>query len=264
MPTRPDQVETLSISSQNGRVDFTPQGGYVLQWSVNNPKTGLLVPVLYQGNDIKRTGIPPLVPGYELDIEGVRRHGFGRDSLWVPQTNSTEQAQMMLDTRNVKFSDGETYPKGVQFGIILSVNENGSLDYSFSTANKSQEDVKAGPSVHPYFNVAQKDKPLISFFGIPGLINYFKWDTNTSPDMQYPFAGRMMGIQLADGSTIVIEDLTPGEKGFDRAQLWSLNPKEDAHNHDLVCLEALGRVQTLKPGESMESVLRFSYLFPHH
>ncbi len=256
------RIETGTLISPNGRVDYTNQGALAIQWSPRNPNTGEFVPTFYVGTVQKRKGAQVLAPGYMDDIPKVRTHGFGRDSIWVPEKISDGQIKFLLDTNTVAFQEGERYPLGVKFGVELFLDDNGNLYHKFSAKNDSTEPADTDLSLHTYVAVDHAKKREIKARNVPGLdMSQITWDTE-SPDDTYAF-NRIAMFTLPDGRVLTMRDITNTKKrGYDRLQLWSRNPLEDRADHDFFCPEAIGRFRILQPGESMDSTLRLSIAFP--
>ncbi|HLL60386.1 MAG TPA: hypothetical protein VK338_01595 [Candidatus Nitrosocosmicus sp.] len=260
----PDQqvYDQQIIESRNAQIGINPEGGYVTSWKVRNPQ-GELVDILYQGKTLKRTGIPILFPHFGK-ADGMRPHGFGRDSLWNVSADGN-RTTMTLTSDDISEEAANEYPYSFDAAIIVEVEEDGSMLYHLQVRNMGTENLPLSPGLHPYWKINHNDKPKMKIEGLNGFdATQEEWDTNP-PDTPYEYNGKIT-IDLPD-RVITIEDVTDNQPVVEHVMVWSQTPEKDDFN--LVCVEPVTRLHNaihenpinVAPGDEFNMKIRFSTSF---
>lgn len=252
--------DEYSLISNDSIVSFSTQGGYVSSWKIKNSQTGELEDVLYQGSTIKRSGIPLLFPQF-WEAKGMRKHGFGRDSLWKVAKQYSSSFTMKLTNADLASDAQKEYPHQFEAMIVVQQGKK-SIEYSLHVKNTGTEDLPISPGLHPYWAVPHKDKKGISIEGLPKFhANLVDWDSNP-PDIGYPYQGKIV-VHLPNRQ-ITIEDITPQQPVITHIVVWSQTPKQDDYHY--VCIEPVCGYNhafdmhpiLIKPGKDWQMKLRFS------
>jgi galactose mutarotase-like enzyme len=248
-------MNDLIIRTEKSQLTAIQKGGYVINWKIK--KDGIWHDMLYQGSELKRTGIPILFPQFGKS-EFLPQHGFARDSDWkfLDQTETTISMQLDKYWANQEMTNGYKYDYEAQIDLTL---EEDSFIYQLTVRNVGDKTLPISPGLHPYWEVKHDLKKEVTIEGIEGFdAKEFDWDNNP-PDHYYKFE-KVVRIHLPD-KIISIKDLS-GE--CQNIVVWS-QPLEKP-DHDFICVEPVTRVNygleenpiTIKPGESWEMKLRFS------
>ncbi len=201
--------------------------------------------VLYRPTEtgnVKRWGMPLMIPNFSRLKDGIFKdknttlpiHGFGRNLPWSLVSEQASDATTL--SIQLKGSD-ETrpgYPYEFAFTVTIAVGE-ATLTYTLMMENLSDEAMPIAPGFHPYFSVAQADKPQLVTDGPPGFeVKSFDWDKQP-PDTPYPFPHRVT-VKIPRGGTFVIEELPlNGQYALANMQVWSEPITKP--DHAFVCFE---------------------------
>lgn len=247
-------MNDLIIRTETSQLTAIQEGGYVVSWKIK--KDGLWHDILYQGTELKRTGIPILFPQFGPS-EILSQHGFGRDSRWkfVDQTDTT--ISMMIDNNNANQAMMNGYHYNFEATINLSIEEN-SFIYQLIVKNTGEKHLPIAPGLHPYWEVKHELKKDVTIEGIKHFdATEFDWDLNP-PDNHYGF-DKVVRIHLPD-KIVSIKDLSGV---CENIVVWS-QPLEKP-DHDFICVEPITRVNGLdhnpikiEPQKTWEMKLRFS------
>ncbi|HZS78576.1 MAG TPA: hypothetical protein VFA41_18340 [Ktedonobacteraceae bacterium] len=227
--------------------------------------------VLYrpmETGNVKRWGLPLMIPNFSRLENGIFKekgttlpiHGFGRDLPW-PVTQQDERS-LTMELQSNDFTRA-SYPYDFTFTAHIEAGE-GTLTYTVTMENRSNEKMPIAPGFHPYFTVPQREKSRIASDGPPGFsAQSFDWIEHI-PDNPYPFSHRVT-IQIPEGGTLIIEEIPQdGQYSLHNMQVWSEPPGKP--DHDFVCFEptvgsedALNRPAdrlNIAPGASRRFVLQ--------
>jgi galactose mutarotase-like enzyme len=228
--------------------------------------------VLYRpmatGN-VKRWGLPLMIPNFSRLKNGIFQekhttlpiHGFGRVLPWIVTEQDASSLRMELRSSD---ATRPSYPYEFTFSSTITAGE-GTLAYVVGMENRGQEAMPIAPGFHPYFQVAQQDKPRLLVEGLAGLdAADIDWDTKP-PDTPYPFPHRVTVHFPGRGTLTIEEEPLDGAYSLANMQVWS--EQASAPDHDFVCFEptvssedALNRPQdrlTVAPGETRRISLLF-------
>lgn len=208
------------IQTPNVLVGMRDQGGYVTDWLVRHPETGLMVPMLFvHPEKLKRTGIPPLVPNYGPS-ERLGQHGFGRESNWIYIPVSDTTGKMLLTHEQLSDEARAKYPHKFQSEISVSITGPSSIRYQMFLKNDDNQPIKIVPGIHPYFAVPENERQNVKVHGLPAY-NPGKYDWQQSfPDNEYRFNSRSLTVEMAD-RLITIRRLTGDSDANSRVTIWS-------------------------------------------
>jgi galactose mutarotase-like enzyme len=252
----------MRIGSEASRITINPAGGYVGSWQVKNA-AGDWVDVLYQGQTQKRSGIPLLFPYFGL-AEGMRTHGFGRDSTWRCAADGTT-ATLRLNSGDIDETARQEYPHAFAATVIIQIEADGSLLYHLHVDNTGEQELPLSPGLHPYWAVDHSAKPRINISGIAGFdAASIDW-TNAPPDDGFGYGGKV-SVELP-GKTITIEDVTAGGTVVSNMVVWSQSPQADDYN--FVCVEPVCGLANavhehpilVAPGGEFDMQIRFGVFF---
>lgn len=253
-----------AIYSTNGRVGIHHKGGYLSSWQVMNPKTGLLEDVSYTGSLLKRTGFPILFPYYGK-ADGMKQHGFGRESSWTISEKEKNAFTMTLTSELISADARLTYEHLFAAQIHVELEEDGSLVYDLHVENTGTAALPITPGLHPYFSLLHSDKKKITIDGIKGFdATKTPWDTIKSEEV-FPYTGKT--TLNIPGKEISIEDITKGGKVVKYIIVWS--QAKDAPDKDFICVEPVcggdndihQNPIVVAPGKDWRMTLRFSCKF---
>lgn len=198
--------------------------------------------VLYRPEEtgnVKRWGLPLMIPNFSRLKDGIFQekgttlpiHGFGRNLPW----SVTEQNETSL-TMQLSSSDATwpSYPYEFTFSARILAGE-GTLTYTLTMENRSDEAMPIAPGFHPYFTVAQEEKAALVTNGPPGFaVGDFDWVEHI-PDNPYPFP-HALHLQFPGRGALSIEELPQkGQFSLHNMQVWSEPPTKPDHN--FVCFD---------------------------
>jgi galactose mutarotase-like enzyme len=198
--------------------------------------------VLYRPEEtgnIKRWGMPLMIPNFSRLKNGIFKdkgttlpiHGFGRNLPWTINEQDSTHLRIQLNSSEATRPD---YPYEFTFSANIAVGE-GTLTYTLTMENHSDEAMPIAPGFHPYFSVAQQDKPQIITDGPPGFEpGAFDWDISP-PDNPYPFPHRTL-IQIPQKGTLVIAEL-PQNDVYKLANMQVWSEPANKPDHAFVCFE---------------------------
>lgn len=227
--------------------------------------------VLYrpaETGNVKRWGMPLMIPNFSRLKDGIFKekgttlpiHGFGRNLPWVVVEIEDTRLAMQLTSSDATRTD---YPYEFVFTANIAVGE-GTLTYTLTMENRSDEDMPIAPGFHPYFAVAQAEKADVITDGPPGFdVHGFDWVQHI-PDNPYPFPHHFT-VQFPGGGTLTITEVPQnGKYALANMQVWSEPPTKP--DHDFICFEptvgsedALNRPAdrlTIEPQSSRQIVLQ--------
>lgn len=198
--------------------------------------------VLYrpmETGNIKRWGLPLMIPNFSRLKDGIFQekqttlpiHGFGRLLPWTRLKQEASKLSIELKSSDATRHD---YPYEFTFTATFEASE-GTLNYTLTMENHSDETMPIAPGFHPYFALGQSDKARLNVEGLAGFaVNDFQWDTNP-PNTPYPFA-QQVTIQFPQHGTLTVrEQPTPDGYALKTMQVWTepvLVP-----DHEFVCFE---------------------------
>jgi len=228
----------LVISSGNTAIGVIPELSLVTQFQVDSWE------VLYrpaETGNVKRWGLPLMIPNFSRLKNGIFKekgttlpiHGFGRNLPWTLVTHNEASIVIQLLSSDATRHD---YPYEFTFTATITVGD-GELSYVLQMENRGDETMPIAPGFHPYFIVAQAEKPNIIVDTLPGFaVQNFQWDMKP-PDNPYTFLHHVT-IQIPQHGALTIEEL-PNESGYKlkNMQVWS-EPAEKP-DHNFVCFEPI-------------------------
>ncbi len=229
--------------------------------------------VLYRPQEtgnVKRWGLPLMIPNFSRLKDGIFQekgtslpiHGFGRLLPWSVSEQDERHLVMQLRSSEATRPD---YPYEFTFTAAIAVAE-GSLTYTLTMENRSQETMPIAPGFHPYFSIAQQDKPRLKVEGLPDFAAAaINWDTKP-PDTPYPFPHRVEVIFPGEGRLTIAEEPQDGHYALANMQVWTEPPQRP--DHAFVCFEptvssedALNRPAdrlNIAPGSARQIVLQLT------
>jgi galactose mutarotase-like enzyme len=199
-------------------------------------------PVLYRPSEtgnVKRWGLPLMIPNFSRLKDGIFKekgttlpmHGFGRDFPWTLIAQDESNISIQLTSNDTTRAN---YPYDFTFTVIVSASEK-TLSYLLTMENRGAETMPIAPGFHPYFTIAQQDKPDLVVDGLPGFdVSAFDWNSHP-PDNPYPFP-RDVTIHFPRLGTLFIAEVpTGGSYLLKTMQVWSepVSPPD----HAFVCFE---------------------------
>lgn len=237
-------------------------GGHITSWKVRNPKNrDTFIDVLYTGTEKKRSGIPVLFPNYG-ESKTVGTHGFGRNSLWIPESGSDKnKMELSLSDSGIDSEDAKKYPHLFAANIGVTLTDS-SLTYNLQVQNTGHEVLPISPGLHPYFAVPHEEKHYMMAKGMMGFDPYeIDWD-GAPPDTVYPFKNKVT-VQFPD-KELEIKDVTRSQKPIQHIVVWSQNT--DKPDSDFVCFEPVCGLDhglenspiQVAPQDTWNMALRFS------
>lgn len=208
-------MSTLKVSSF---------GAYLTSWKIKNRE------VLYQGSQLKRTGIPLLFPNFDAG-EPLPNHGFARLSQWQVIKSTPNFSHLKLTNQDIKPEFQKIYNYQFSVDQIIESHDN-QLDYFLEIKNLGHQNLPISPALHPYWPVDHFQKNHIKLVDFPDFDpSRIDWENNP-PDHLYnlsqDFVANFPDYQLT------IREI--GEsKYFSYLQVWSQNSSFPDYN--FVCFE---------------------------
>ena len=188
-------------------------------------------PVLYRPSEtgnVKRWGMPLMIPNFSRLKDGIFRdknttlpiHGLGRNLPWTVVSEQAPDATTLSIQLESSDATRPSYPYEFMFTVTVAVGE-ATLTYTLTMENHSDEVMPIAPGFHPYFSVAQEDKPQLLTDGPPGFeVKAFDWDKQP-PDNPYPFPHRVT-VKIPRRGALMIEELPVNEQCvLANMQVWS-------------------------------------------
>ncbi|HLI08923.1 MAG TPA: hypothetical protein VKV40_20335 [Ktedonobacteraceae bacterium] len=198
--------------------------------------------VLYrpmETGNVRRWGLPLMIPNFSwlkngtFEEKGTQlpMHGFGRTLPWPITKEDTSHLTMQLHSSAATLP---SYPYEFTFMAEVAVGE-GTLTYTLTIENHSDEAMPIAPGFHPYFAVAQQEKARLVVSGLPDFnASAINWNTNP-PDNAYPFSHRVT-IQFPGAGTLTVAEIpVNGQYSLANMQVWS--EPADKPDHNFVCFE---------------------------
>lgn len=189
--------------------------------------------------NVKRWGMPLMIPNFSRLNNGIFHekgtrlpiHGFGRILPWT--TIQEDSTNLVIQLSNSEATSG-SYPYEFTFKAHVSVEE-GTLSYTLTMENHSNENMPIAPGFHPYFSVAQSAKKNIRAEGLAGFeATAFDWIDHI-PDNAYPFH-QQVSLQFPGRGTLIIAEFPQNDQyALKNMQVWSEPPAKP--DHDFVCFE---------------------------
>lgn len=200
-------------------------GAYLTSWKIDNEE------VLYQGSELKRSGIPLLFPNFDAGAP-LPNHGFARLSSWQIIQVSEKDCHLRLTENDISPEFRQIYPYKFIVDLKISAKDN-FLDYVLEIKNLSQNNLPISPGLHPYWPVKHELKSQIK------LINYFQFNpeitdwNNNPPNSLFDFPDEF----IADfpNYRLKIKEISENKKYFKHLQIWSQNTNFPDFNY--VCFE---------------------------
>ena len=228
----------LVIHSGNTTIGVIPELSLVTQFQVDDWE------VLYrpaETGNVKRWGLPLMIPNFSRLKDGIFQekgttlpiHGFGRNLPWTVVDHSDTSISIQLSSSD---ATRHNYPYEFTFTATVTVSE-GTLLYTLAMENRNDEIMPIAPGFHPYFTVAQTEKPHLVVETIPGFaVDNYQWDVKP-PDNPFEFPHNVV-IQVPQHGTLTIAEL-PDEEAYKlkNIQVWS-EPAEKP-DHNFVCFEPI-------------------------
>lgn len=213
------------------KIKLSSFGAYLISWIIDGRE------VLYQGSELKRTGIPLLFPNFDFGPP-LPNHGFGRLSQWQEISLSTDSCHLRLTNNDITPEFRQIYP--YQFELDLKISaQNNQLDYFFEVKNLGNQDLPLSPGLHPYWPVKHDKKADIIIKNFPEFNpSTTNWETNP-PNDNYSFSG-LLEVNFPDYH-LSIREINEGTNNFHNLQIWSQNSTKSDYN--FICLEPVCRPQ---------------------
>ncbi|BCL82652.1 aldose 1-epimerase [Ktedonobacteria bacterium brp13] len=198
-------------------------------------------PVLYrppETGNIRRWGIPLMIPNFSRLKNGLfveknthlPVHGFGRELPWTITGQDTASITLQLTSNE---QTRPQYPYEFTFTAQIAVTAE-TLLYTLSMENRNDVVMPIAPGFHPYFSVAQQDKPRIVVHGLEIDPARIDWDTQP-PNDPYPFPHHV-SLEIPQHGVITIEEKPiDNHYSLTTMQVWS--EPVSAPDHNFVCFE---------------------------
>jgi len=236
-------------------IKVSSYGAYLTSWTIEGRE------VLYQGSELKRTGIPLLFPNFDIG-DPLPFHGFGRISEWKTIKNSDNFCHLQLTENDISPEFRQIYPYKFTADLKISVIDN-QLDYLLEIKNLNDTDLPLALGLHPYWPVKHEIKSKIKLINFPQFNpEIIDWNNNP-PNSLYDFNGEFNAI--FPEYQLKIKDLS---HNFSHLQTWSQNQSFPDYNY--VCFEPVTRPPNginsnpilVKPNNTEKFHLLFSVTFP--
>ncbi len=231
-PTAREQVLTHSDT----KIGVIPELSLVSHFQVG-PWEVLYRPA--ETGNVKRWGLPLMIPNFSRLKDGIFKekgttlpiHGFGRSLPWTVVAQNDTSINIQLTSSD---ATRPYYPYDFVFTATIAAGD-GALTYTLAMENRSNEVMPIAPGFHPYFTVAQEDKPRLVVDTLPGFdVSSFQWDTKP-PDNPYPFP-HAVTIQFPRLGALTIAELPQeGDYKLSTMQVWS--EPASAPDSAFVCFE---------------------------
>jgi galactose mutarotase-like enzyme len=189
--------------------------------------------------NVKRWGLPLMIPNFSRLKDGLflekgtslPMHGFGRNLPWAVTEMSEQAIALQLRSSDVT---RPMYPYEFTFTAKIEASE-GVLTYTLLIENNGDESMPVAPGFHPYFTVAQADKPRLVTDGPPGFsAQAFDWVEHI-PDNPYPFP-HAISVRFPGQGLLHIEEVPQQDRySLRNMQVWSEPPEKP--DHAFVCFE---------------------------
>ncbi|GAC1580187.1 MAG: hypothetical protein NVS4B1_13190 [Ktedonobacteraceae bacterium] len=228
----------LVIRSDNTTIGVIPELSLVTQFQVGSWE------VLYrpaETGNVKRWGLPLMIPNFSRLKDGIFQekgttlpiHGFGRNLPWTVVAHTDTSISIQLTSSDATRHD---YPYEFTFTATITVGK-GTLLYTLTMENHSDVSMPIAPGFHPYFTVAQEDKPQLVVDHIPGFeVANYQWDSKP-PDNPFTFP-HTVRVQIPQRGMLTIAELPDeGIYKLQNIQVWS-EPAEKP-DHNFVCFEPI-------------------------
>jgi len=207
-------------------IKVSEYGAYLTSWKIGDRE------VLYQGSELKRTGIPLLFPNFDIGAP-LPKHGFGRISQWQSIEKISKKCHLRLTEDDILPEHRQIYPYKFIADLKIKAYEN-KLDYILEVRNTDQKDLPLSPGLHPYWPVKHEKKFKIKLIDFPQFNSQdIDWQKNP-PDNLYGFNGKF--IANFPEYQLIITDLS---HNFSHLQIWSQNSTMPDFN--FVCFEPVTR-----------------------
>ncbi|MFA5024936.1 MAG: hypothetical protein WC503_00315 [Candidatus Shapirobacteria bacterium] len=240
------------------KIKVSSFGAYLISWTIKGRE------VLYQGSELKRTGIPLLFPNFDYGPP-LPSHGFGRVSEWKNIKVSEDSCHLQLTENNINPEYRQIYPH--KFIVDLKLKAiNNQLNYSLEVQNLGDVDMPISPGLHPYWPIEHSQKSSIKLINFPQFNPLLAdWNVNPPNDL-YNFKNEF--IALFPEYKLVIREITNADiKYFNYLQIWSQN--ENFPDRNFVCFEPVTRPKNgindnplqVKPGSTIRLNLQFEIIF---
>jgi galactose mutarotase-like enzyme len=189
--------------------------------------------------NVTRWGMPLMIPNFSRLKNGIfvekgttlPIHGFGRTLPWTTLAQDDHSISIQLTSND---ATRPHYPYEFAFTATIAVAP-GTLSYTLTMENRSDEVMPIAPGWHPYFAIPQGDKARVIVDGLPELNPAsIQWDTRP-PDTPYPFPYRVTVQVPRTGSFTVAEQPIGDRYVLTTMQVWSepvLVP-----DHAFICFE---------------------------
>lgn len=187
----------------------------------------------------RRWGMPLMIPNFSwlkndtFEEKGTKlpMHGFGRTLPWPVTAEDASHLTMQLQSSAATLP---AYPYEFTFIAEVAAGE-GTLTYTLTMENSSDEVMPVAPGFHPYFALAQQDKAQLVVSGLPGFnASAINWNTSP-PDNAYPFPHHVT-IQFPAAGTLTIEEI-PVNRQYALANMQVWSEPADKPDSNFVCFE---------------------------
>ncbi|GCE04357.1 aldose epimerase family protein [Dictyobacter aurantiacus] len=224
------------LSAGDTKVGVMPDICLVSHFQVGNWQ------VLYRASEtgnIKRWGMPLMIPNFSRLKQGIFQekgtmlpiHGFGRTMPWKVLQQDAASITIQLTNNEQTYAQ---YPYEFAFTSQIVAGE-GTLTYTLTMENRSNEVMPIAPGFHPYFAVAQKDKTDITIEGLPNIDpRTIQWATQP-PDQPNSFPHSVTVHMPHEGDLTIAEQPVEERYSLSTMQVWS--EPSTAPDHDFVCFE---------------------------
>ena len=226
----------IVLTAGDTKIGVIPEISLVSHFQVGNWQ------VLYRASEtgnIKRWGMPLMIPNFSRLKQGIFQekgtilpiHGFGRNLPWTVLQQDASSITIQLTSNELTRPQ---YPYEFAFTAHIVAGE-GTLTYTLTMENRSDEVMPIAPGFHPYFTVAQKDKADITIEGLPNVNpQMIQWAIQP-PDQPNPFPHSVTVHMPYKGDLTISEQPVDGHYSLATMQVWS--EPSTAPDHDFVCFE---------------------------
>ncbi len=233
-------------------------------------------PVLYRAaetGNVKRWGLPLMIPNFSRLKQGIFQekgttlpiHGFGRNLPWTVVEQEQDSISIQLSSNE---QTHQNYPYEFTFTAKIVAGEEGTtgtLTYTLTMENRSNEVMPIAPGFHPYFTVEQRDKARLQVNGLADFAaEKIQWNTQP-PDQPYAFPHQVTIEVPQRGTLTILEQPAADKYALSTMQVWS--EPASAPDHNFVCFEpvvtsedGLNRPQdrlNIEPHNARQIILQF-------